>query len=92
MVASGIADIFQIVVLAPRAQALLHCHRSFVDTRFLTKEHPLKLVHPGIGKEQRRIGLRNQGGTGHSLVAMLFKISNKGLSQCLSAVLHTILA
>src|SRR6185295_10100311 len=31
------------------------------------------------------------GRTGHSLVAMLFKISNEGLSQCLSAILHATL-
>src|SRR6476660_5331389 len=91
MVAPGITDILQIVVLAPRAQALLHRHRSFVGTRFLAEEHPLKLVHPGIGEEQRRIGLRNQGGTGHSMVAMLLKISNEGLPQLLSAIRHTVL-
>ena len=89
--ASGIADILQIVVLAPSAETLLHGDRSLVGARFLAKEHPLKLVHPGIGEEQRRIGLRNQGGTRHGLMAMLFKILNEGLSQFLSAVLHATL-
>ena len=42
-------------------------------------------------KSKRGIGLRNQGGTRHGLVAMLFKISNEGLPQFLSAVLHAIL-
>ena len=88
MVASGIADILQIVVLAPRTETLLHGDRSLVGARFLAEKHPLKLVHPGIGEEQRGIGLRNQGGTRHGLMAMLFEISNEGLSQFLSAVLH----
>src|SRR5713101_3362420 len=91
MVASGIADILQIIVLTPRTETLLHSNRSLVGTRFLAEKHPLKLVHPGIGEEQRGIGLRNQGGTRHGLMAMLFKISNEGLSQFLSAVLHATL-
>jgi hypothetical protein len=91
MVASGIADIFQIVVLAPRAETLLHGNRSFVRARFLAEEHPLKLIHPGISEEQRGIGLRNQGRTRHGLMAMLLKISNEGLPQFLSAVLHAVL-
>src|SRR3989449_2997770 len=91
MVAAGIADILQIVVLAPCTETLLHGDRSPVGARFLAEKYPLKLVHPGIGEEQRGIGLRNQGGTRHDLMAMLFKISNEGLSQFLSAVLHTTL-
>src|SRR5207247_10922016 len=92
MVAAGIADILQIVVLAPCTETLLHGDRSPVGARFLAEKYPLKLVHPGIGEEQRGIGLRNQGGTRHGLMAMLFKISNEGLSQFLSAVLHATLS
>src|SRR6185503_9729638 len=88
MVTSGITDVLQIVVLASCTKALLYCNRPLVGTRFLAKEHPLKLIHSGIGEEQRGIGLRNQGRTRHSLMAMLFKISNEALSQFLSAVLH----
>ena len=91
MVTARVADILQIVMLAPRTETLLHGDRSLVDTRFLAEEYPLKLVHPGIGEEQCRIGLRNQGRTWHCLVAMLLKVSNEGLSQFLSAILHMIL-
>jgi hypothetical protein len=80
MVTSGIADILQIVVLAPCTETLLHGNRSLVDARFLAEEHPFKLVHSGIGEEQRGVGLRNQGGTWHGLMAVLFEISNEGLS------------
>jgi hypothetical protein len=75
-------------VLASRTETLLHGNRSSVATRFFAEKHPLELIHPGIGEEQCWVGLRNQGRTGHSLMAMLFKISNEGLSQFLSAVLH----
>ncbi|MCG3773689.1 MAG: hypothetical protein JW395_0502 [Nitrospira sp.] len=92
MVASGVADILQVVVLAPCTETLLHGDRPFVTARFLAEEYPLKLVHPGIGEEQRRIGLRNQGGTWHGLVSMLFEISNEGLSQFFSAVFHAVLS
>src|SRR5262245_728720 len=84
MVASGIADIFQIVVFASRTQTLLDGDRSVVCARVLSEKHPLKLVHPGIGEEQRRVRLRNQGGTRHGAMAMLFKVSNEGSSQFFS--------
>ena len=80
MMASGIADIFQIVVLSSRTEALLHSDRSLVGACVFAEEHTLELVHPGVGEEQGRIGLRNQGGTRHSLMAMQLEISNEGLS------------
>ena len=92
MVAARVADILQIVVLAPRTKTFLDGDRPLVGARFFPEEDSLKLIHPSIRKKQRGVGLRDQGRTRHGMMAMLFEISNEGLSQFVSAVFHATLS
>ena len=81
VMAPGISDILQIVMLPPRAQTLLNRHGPRIGACVLPKKHPLELIHPGIGKEQGGIGLRQEGGTRHRLMPVFFEISDKGQPQ-----------
>ena len=55
VMAVGEADVFEIVVLAAGAHALLRSGGAGVVALFEAEEDVLELVHPGIGKQQRRI-------------------------------------
>src|SRR5579864_9132296 len=68
MVAARIADVFQVVVLAARAHTLLRCSRALVIALLLAQENFLKLVHAGVGEQQRRIVGRHQRRAGHEAV------------------------
>ena len=61
-------DFFEIVVSAGDADALLRVRRARVVARSHAEEHVLKLVHPGVGKEQRRVALRDDGRAWHDAV------------------------
>ncbi len=63
VVARRDADVLQVVVLPPCPDALLGGHRPPVPPVLQTEEGVLELHHPGIGKQERRIVLRDQGGT-----------------------------
>ena len=60
MVTRGIADIFQVVVLAPGAYTALTAHRSSVGALVLTEKDILELHHTRIGKQQSGIVTRHQ--------------------------------
>ena len=60
MVARGVADVFQIVVLAAGAQAALRGGRAAVGALVLAQKHVLELHHAGVGKQQGRIIAGNQ--------------------------------
>ena len=60
VVTRGVADVFQIVVLAAGAHAALRRHRAGVGTLVLAGEHVLELHHAGVGEQQRRVVARNQ--------------------------------
>ena len=81
VMAPGIPDILKIVMLTPRTQTLLHRHRPRIGACVLPKEHSLELIHPGIGKQQGRIGLRQKRGARHGLMSMLFEIPDKSSPQ-----------
>jgi len=55
MVARGITDRIEVVVLAARTQAALHVGRTHVAALFRTQEHILELHHAGVGEQQRGI-------------------------------------
>ncbi len=65
-----VADVFQVVVLAAGAHAFLRRRGAVVAALVEAEEHVLELVHPGVGKQQRRIVVRHQRTGGHDLVAL----------------------
>jgi len=72
-VTRGIADVFQIVVLAAGTNALLAGGGAGVSALVKTEEHILELVHARIGEQNRRVVSRDQRGRGHDLVTFLSK-------------------
>ena len=71
------ADILQIVVLPACPDALLRTGGPDVVTLFHAEEAILELVHPRIGKEQRRVVVRHESGTRHNGMAVLLEITEK---------------
>ena len=65
--------LFQVVVLARNAHALLRVRRARVLARSQAQEYILELVHPGVGEQQSRIVDRDQGRAGHDRVPALTK-------------------
>ena len=59
VVAGGVTDVVQIVVLAAGAHAFLRCHSAFIVAVFLAGEHVLELNHSRVGEHQRRIVARH---------------------------------
>ena len=60
VVARSIADIVEIVMLAPGPHAFLARRRGDIGPRFEAGEDVLKRHHPGIDEHQRRVVLRHQ--------------------------------
>ena len=61
VVAAGVADVFEIVVLAAGADAFLRGGGAGVVALFETLEDLLELVHAGVGEEQGGVVGRQQG-------------------------------
>ncbi len=55
VVAAGVADVFEVVVLAAGADALLGSGGAGVVAFFEALKNFLELVHAGVGEEQRRV-------------------------------------
>ncbi len=62
MMASGVTDIFQIVVLAAGAHAALRRRGTGVAALVLSEKHVFKLHHARVGKQQGGIIARYQAG------------------------------
>ena len=60
VVARGVADIVQIIVLAPGANTFLAGRGALVVAMLYPGEQVLELNHPGIGEHQCRIIARHQ--------------------------------
>ena len=70
VVAGGVTDLVQIVVLAASTQAALDVGRAHVAALFRAKEHVLELHHAGIGEQQGRVVAWHQGCRRHDGVAL----------------------
>jgi hypothetical protein len=70
MVACGVADVVQIVVLAAGAHAALRGGGAHVGALVLAGEHVLELHHAGVGEQQRGIVARHQRAGGDDGVAL----------------------
>ena len=60
VVARGVADVFQVVVLAAGAHAFLRRGGARVGTLVEAEEDVLELVHARVGEQQRRVVVRHQ--------------------------------
>src|SRR5262245_6508712 len=71
MVAGGIADIVEVVVLAAGPDAFLGRHGPAVGSLLGAGEHVLELHHAGIGEHQGGVVARHERRGGHHLMALL---------------------
>ena len=60
VVARGVADVLEVVVLAARAHAALAARGALVAALVLAEEHVLELDHAGIREQQRRVVARHE--------------------------------
>ena len=70
VVARGVADVLEVVVLAAGAHAALRGRRAHVRPLFLAEEDVLELDHARVGEEQRRIVAGHERARGHDRVAL----------------------
>ena len=69
VVARGVADLVEVVVLAAGAHAALRTDRPGVAAFLGAEEHVLELHHAGVGEQQGGIVAGHQRATGHNGVA-----------------------
>ncbi len=81
VVASGIANVFQVAVLAAGAYALLAAGGAGVSALFLAQEAVLELVHPRVGEQQGWVIAWDQGAGGYTGVALLFEEAKEGFTD-----------
>ncbi len=84
VVARGVSDVLQVVVLAARPHALLGGRGPKVVALLLPQEHAFELHHAGVDEQQGRVVVRHQRRAAHHLMAVLFEIVEK-LAACLVA-------
>ena len=70
VVAAGVADVFEIVVLAAGADAFLRSGGAGVVALFQAEEDFLELVHASVGEEQSWVIGRHKRGAAHDAVAL----------------------
>ena len=70
VMARGVADILEVVVLAAGAHAFLRGRGAAVGALLEAGEEVLELHHAGVGEEQRRIVARDERRGRHDLVAV----------------------
>ncbi len=81
MMAGAGADVFQVVVFAADAHALLAGHGTRVGTFFQTEEKVFELHHSGIGQQQGRVVAGDQAATVHDGMAFGLEIVEKVLAN-----------
>ena len=77
VVARGVADIVEVVVLAPCTHALLRGGGAAVGPGLGAGEDVLELHHAGIGEHQRRVVARHERARVHDLVLVRGEIVQK---------------
>ncbi|MNF43853.1 hypothetical protein D3C84_249540 [compost metagenome] len=81
VVARGVADVLQVVVLAAGTHALLAGGGAGVGALFQAEEAVLELVHAGVGEQQGRIVRRDQRTGGDTGVPLLFEEAEEGFTD-----------
>ncbi len=92
MVPGGIADVFQIVVLAAGAHAFLRRGGALIGPLLQAGEHVLELHHPGIGEQQCRIVARHERARRDNLVVVAREIVEKRGADVVGGLHRQILA
>ena len=77
----GVADVFQVVVLATGAHAFLAADRAGIGALFLAQEAVLELVHPRVGEQQGGVIAWDQGAGGDTGVTLLFEEAKEGFTD-----------
>ena len=85
VVARGVADVVEVVVLAAGAHAFLRGHGALVGALLEAGEDVLELHHAGVGEHQRRVVARHQRRRRHDLVAGLGEIVEKARPDVVDA-------
>ena len=78
VMARGVADVVEVVVLAAGADAFLGRHGTAVGALLDTGKDILELHHAGIGEHQSRVVAGYEGARRHDLVTVLAEIFQKG--------------
>ena len=73
--------LFQVVVLAAHAQALLRIGHTAPLGLLIAKDDVFELVHTSIGKHEGWIVLDYHGSRGHNVVAALLEVTFERLSD-----------
>ena len=81
VVARGVADIFQIVVLAAGAHTALRAGCAGTGPWLQAQKHVLELVHTGVGEQQRGIVRGDQRTAGDASVLLRCKVSEESLAN-----------
>src|SRR5450830_172490 len=81
VVTGGVADVFQVVVLATGTHAFLAADRAGVGALFLAQEAVLELVHPRVSEQQGRVIAWDQGARGDTGVTLLFEEAKEGFTD-----------
>ena len=85
VVAGGVADIVQVVMLAAGAHAFLARRRGLVRTGFEPGEDILERHHAGVDEHQRRIVLRHQRRRGDDQVVLALEVVEEGAADLIEA-------
>ena len=85
VVAGGVADIVQVVVLAARPHAFLGGGRARVWPLFCPGEHVLELDHAAVGEQQRRVVARHQRRRRHGGMAVAGEEIEEGGADVVAA-------
>ena len=81
VMAAGVADVFEIVVLAAGAHAFLGGGGAGIVALFEAQEDVLELVHAGVGEQQRGVVGGDQRRAAHDAVAARGEEVEKALSD-----------
>ena len=85
VMARGVADIVEIIVLAAGAHAFLRRHGARVIALFQAGEDVLELHHAGIGEHQRRVVARHERTGWHDLMSVTVEIVEKSRPYAVDA-------
>ncbi len=85
VVARGIADVVEVVVLAPGANAFLRGDGARVGTLFDAGEDVLELDHAGVGEHEGRVVARHERARRRGRVAVPFEELEKARSDLVDA-------
>ena len=81
VMARGVPDVLQVIVLAAGAHALLAAGGAGIGALFQAQEAVLELVHAGVGEQQCRVVGRNQRAGGNAGVPLFFKETEEGFTD-----------